>query len=145
MAIPNILSGRRFLVSRNVMAKASWQNVVLACILSSLFGCGTSPAPTVAELLMAADEKQFSEIFPKFAKQAEQGLPILVGEINRKLPPDATNEAKVTLAKHQASSAVAFLNLDQPAKVWRLLKYSPDLMLWSSMIYPFRARHFQTA
>ena len=145
MAIPNILSGRRFSVSRSVMAKASWRNVVLACILSSLFGCGTSPAPTVAELLMDADEKQFSEIFPKFAKQAEQGLPILVGEINRKLPPDATNEAKVTLAKHQASSAVAFLNLDQPAKVWRLLKYSPDLMLWSFMIDPFRARHFQTA
>ena len=145
MAIPNILSGRRFSVSRSVMAKASWRNVVLACILSSLFGCGTSPAPTVAELLMAANEKQFSEIFPKFAKQAEQGLPILVGEINRKLPPDATNEAKATLAKHQASAAVALLNLDQPAKVWRLLKYSPDLMLWSFMIDPFRARHFQTA
>ena len=104
-----------------------------------------APAPTVAELLMAANEKQFSEIFPKFAKQAEQGLPILVGEINRKLPPDATNEAKATLAKHQASAAVALLNLDQPAKVWRLLKYSPDLMLWSFMNYPLRARHFQTA
>ena len=132
--------------------KATWRTVVVTCVLSSLTGCGPSPTPKqdaaarkqveatdtppiLAALLMDADEKQFAEIFPKFEKQAEQGLPILISEVNLKLLlPDATNEAKEKLAKRQANAAVALLKLDQPAKVWSLLKHSPDPTLRSFVI-----------
>lgn len=132
--------------------KATWQIVMVACVLSSLVGCGPSAAqkqgaaartqveaagtpPILAELLMDADEQQFAEIFAKFEKQAEQGLPILISEINRKLlPGDATIAAKTKLAKRQANAAVALLKLDQPAKVWPLLKHSPDPTLRSFVI-----------
>ena len=42
----------------------------------------------LADLLMDADEKQFAVIYPKFKDHGEQGLPVLTGEIDRKLPPD---------------------------------------------------------
>ena len=42
----------------------------------------------LADLLMDADEKQFAVIYPKFKEQGEQGLPVLTGEIDKKLPPD---------------------------------------------------------
>ena len=41
----------------------------------------------LAELLMDADKKQFTVIYPKFKDRGEQGLPVLLGEIDRKLPP----------------------------------------------------------
>ena len=40
----------------------------------------------LADLLMDADEKQFAVIYPKFKEQGEQGLPLLIGEIDKKLP-----------------------------------------------------------
>ncbi len=43
----------------------------------------------LADLLMDADEKQFAVIYPKFKDHGEQGLPVLTGEIDKKLPPDA--------------------------------------------------------
>ena len=40
----------------------------------------------LADLLMDADEKQFAVIYPKFKDRGEQGLPLLTGEIDKKLP-----------------------------------------------------------
>ena len=40
--------------------------------------------------------------------------------------PDATEEAKEALAKRQANAAVALLKMNHAAKVWPLLKHSPD-------------------
>ena len=42
----------------------------------------------LADLLMDADEKQFAVIYPKFKEHGEQGLPVLTGEIDKKLPSD---------------------------------------------------------
>ncbi|HLN26421.1 MAG TPA: SUMF1/EgtB/PvdO family nonheme iron enzyme [Gemmataceae bacterium] len=89
----------------------------------------------LADLLMDADEKQFAVIYPKFKEQGERGLSVLTGEIDRKLPPDATDEVTEKLAKRQANAAVALLKMDQPEKVWPLLKHSPDPRVRSHLIH----------
>ncbi len=88
----------------------------------------------LADLLMDADEKQFAVLFAKFKEQGE-GLPVLYAEIDRKLPPDAKDEAKEKLAKRQANAAVALLKMNQPTKVWPLLKHSPDPRVRSYLIH----------
>ena len=91
----------------------------------------------LADLLMDADEKQFAVIYPKFADRGEQGLPVLTGEIDKKLPPDlpSSDESREKLAKRQANAAVALLRMKQPAKVWPLLKHSPDPRVRSYLIH----------
>jgi serine/threonine protein kinase len=83
----------------------------------------------LADLLMDADDKQFTQftvIYLKFKEHGERGSPWLSAEIDRKLPPDAADDAKEKLAKRQACAAVVLLKMNQAAKVWPLLKHSPD-------------------
>ncbi len=82
----------------------------------------------LADLLMDADEKQFAVIYPKLKDRAEHGLPLLTAVIDTKLPADlpSSDDKRETLAKRQANAAVALLRMNQPAKVWPLLKHSPD-------------------
>jgi eukaryotic-like serine/threonine-protein kinase len=91
----------------------------------------------LADLLMDADDKQFAAIYAKFKDQGDQGLPILIGEIDQKLPPElpSSDERRETLAKRQANAAVALLRMDRPEKVWPLLKHSPDPRLRSYLIH----------
>ena len=89
----------------------------------------------LADLLMAADEKQFAVIYPEFIEQGKAVLPVLIGETEKCLPGDAKDEAKEELAKRQANAAVALLKMDQPAKVWSLLKHSPDSRARSYLIH----------
>ena len=91
----------------------------------------------LADLLMDADEKQFAVIYPKFKEQGEQGLPLLTGEIDKKLPADmpSSDEKREKLAKRQANAAVALLRMNQPEKVWPLLKHSPDPRVRSYLIH----------
>jgi serine/threonine protein kinase/formylglycine-generating enzyme required for sulfatase activity len=93
--------------------------------------------PILADLLMDADEKQFAVIFPKYKEQGDMGLPLLIGEIDKTLPPDlpSSDDKRETLAKRQANAAVALLRLDQPANVWPLLKHSPDPRVRSYLIH----------
>ena len=86
---------------------------------------------------MDADDKQFAAIYPKFKDRSEQGLPLLTGEIDKKLPSDlpSSDEQRETLAKRQANAAVALLRMNQPEKVWPLLKHSPDPRLRSYLIH----------
>jgi serine/threonine protein kinase/formylglycine-generating enzyme required for sulfatase activity len=89
----------------------------------------------LADLLMDADEKQFAVIYPKLRDHGERGLPVLTGEVDRKLPPDANDDAKEELAKRQANAAVALLKMNQPAKAWPLLKHSSDPRARSYLIH----------
>jgi formylglycine-generating enzyme required for sulfatase activity len=91
----------------------------------------------LADLLLDADEKQFAVIYPKFKDQGEQGLPVLTGEIDKKFPSDlpSSDEKREKLAKRQANAAVALLRMNQPAKVWPLLKHSPDPRMRSYLIH----------
>jgi serine/threonine protein kinase/formylglycine-generating enzyme required for sulfatase activity len=91
----------------------------------------------LADLLMDADEKQFAVVYPKLKDRAEDGLPLLTAVIDTKLPADlpASNDKRETLAKRQANAAVALLRMNQPAKVWPLLKHSPDPRVRSYLIH----------
>ncbi len=89
----------------------------------------------LANLVMGADVKQFAVFFPKLQDCGEQGLRVLIGEIDRKLPSDTKDEAKEKLAKRQANAAVALLKMDRPEKTWPLLKHSPDPRLRSYLIH----------
>jgi eukaryotic-like serine/threonine-protein kinase len=52
---------------------------------------------------------------------------LLTGEIDQKLPSDlpSSDERREKLAKRQANAAVALLRLNQPGKVWPLLRRTP--------------------
>lgn len=89
----------------------------------------------LAELVMDADVQQFAVLFPKLKERGEQGLAVLTGEIDKKLPPDAKDEAKEKLAKRQANAAVALLKMNQPAKLWPLLQHHPDPRVRSYLIH----------
>jgi formylglycine-generating enzyme required for sulfatase activity len=89
----------------------------------------------LADLLMDADEKQFAVLYPKFQAHGDRGLGILTGEAGRKVPPEATEADKETLAKRQANAVVALLKMHWPAKVWPLLKHSPDPRARSYLIH----------
>src|SRR5262249_8717861 len=91
----------------------------------------------LADLLMDADEKQFAAIYPKLKDRAEHGLPLLTAVIDTKLPADfpSSDDRRETLAKRQANAAVALLRMNQPGKVWPLLKHSPDPRVRSYLIH----------
>src|SRR5262249_255576 len=91
----------------------------------------------LAKLLMDADDKQFAVIYAKFKEQGERGLPLLTGEINKKLPPDlpSSDEEREKRAKRPAKGAVALVRMNQPEKVRRVLKHSPDPRARSYLIH----------
>src|SRR5262249_48269813 len=89
----------------------------------------------LADQLLDADEKQFAVLYPKLKEQGAQGLSVLIDEVDRKLPGEATNDAKEKLAKRQANAAVALLRLNQPEKVWPLLKHRPDPRVRSYLLH----------
>ncbi len=89
----------------------------------------------LAELAMDADEKQFAVIYPKFQQQGERGWRVLAAEIDRQLPSDAHEDAREKSAKRQASAAAILLKMNQPEKVWPLLKHGPDPRVRSYLIH----------
>jgi hypothetical protein len=93
--------------------------------------------PTLADLLMDADDRQFTVIFAKLRDQVEKGLPILIGVIDTALPADlpSSDEQRETLAKRQANAAVALLRMNRPEKVWELLRHRPDPRVRSYLIH----------
>jgi serine/threonine protein kinase/formylglycine-generating enzyme required for sulfatase activity len=91
----------------------------------------------LADLLMDANEKQFSVIYPKLHERSEQGLPLLRDEMDKKLSPDlpSSDETRELVAKRQANAGVALLRMNQAEKVWPLLKHSPDPRVRSYLIH----------
>jgi serine/threonine protein kinase len=91
----------------------------------------------LANLLMDADAKPFAVLYPKLQEQGEQGLSVLVSEVTKKLPSDlpSSDPKREQLAKRQANAAVALLRMDQPAKVWPVLRHSPDPRVRSYLIH----------
>jgi serine/threonine protein kinase/formylglycine-generating enzyme required for sulfatase activity len=82
----------------------------------------------LANLLMDADEKQFAVIYPRFKDQSDQGLPALIGEIDKKLPSElpSSNRQREAVARRQANAAVALLRMGRPERVWPLLGRSKE-------------------
>jgi formylglycine-generating enzyme required for sulfatase activity len=93
----------------------------------------------LADLVMDGDDKQFTKLYPELQTLGERGLEVLQAEVDKKLPPDAKNDAKEKLAKRQANAAVALYRWNLPDKVWPLLKHSPDPRVRSYLIHRFSA------
>src|SRR5262249_23604273 len=97
-------------------------------LAANLLADYTVDSPRVlADLLADADEKQFAVIYPKVKERGEQGWPLLASEIDKKLPAGvpSSDEKREKLARRQANAAVALLKMNQPEKVWPLLKRTP--------------------
>jgi formylglycine-generating enzyme required for sulfatase activity len=95
-----------------------------------------SPASLlVTVVVVVADEMQFAVLYPIFKGHGDQGLILLLREVDKQLPPDAAEDAKEQLAKRRANAAVALLRMDRPAKVWPLLQHNPDPRVRSYLIH----------
>jgi eukaryotic-like serine/threonine-protein kinase len=92
----------------------------------------------LADLLMDADEKEFAVIYPKLKDRGEEGLALLLGEVAKKMPPEASDDLKEKLAKRQANAASALLKMNRVEKVWPLLRHSPDPRARSYLIHRLR-------
>jgi formylglycine-generating enzyme required for sulfatase activity/tRNA A-37 threonylcarbamoyl transferase component Bud32 len=89
----------------------------------------------LADLLTDADVKQFAVLYLRFKDQEDRGLRVLTGEVDRRVPEEATASDKERLAKRQANAAVALLRMGHAEKVWPLLKHSPDPTVRSYLIH----------
>jgi len=111
--------------------------VLVSFFVSVMFATAAafSQQRSLADQIMDADETRFAIIYSKLKEQAEQEVPVLVAEIERKLSEETNEDLKEKLAKRQANAGVALLKLNQPEKVWLLLKHSPDPRARSYLIH----------
>ena len=84
----------------------------------------------LANLLMDADEQQFVVLYRKVEGHGDRSVSELRAEIDKQAAV-----GKERLAKRQANAAVALLRMNQPEKVWPLLKHSPDPRVRSYLIH----------
>jgi formylglycine-generating enzyme required for sulfatase activity len=86
-------------------------------------------------LIISQDEMQFAANFPQFREFGEQGLPVLLNELDQTLPADVKDDARENLAKRQVNAAAALVKMNHPEKVWPLLKHGPDPRARSYLIH----------
>lgn len=89
----------------------------------------------LVEFLLDADERQFAVVFPKLRGCQQDAVELLAAEASKQLASALDENARELLAKRQANAAVALLKLNQPAKLWPLLRHSPDPRLRSQLIH----------
>jgi formylglycine-generating enzyme required for sulfatase activity len=88
----------------------------------------------LADLLMDAEPKAYSTLFPIAEKQSGKVISLFLKEITRS-PDEKTNEAdKDRLAERQARAAVALVRMGSPEEVWPLLRHSADPRLRSFIV-----------
>ena len=86
------------------------------------------------ELLLDADERQFTTLFLSVEKRSDQTVPILEAKLDKEPPPkkgegeptDLDDMAWDKFNKRQASAGVALIRLGRTERLRTLLKHSPD-------------------
>jgi serine/threonine protein kinase/formylglycine-generating enzyme required for sulfatase activity len=102
---------------------------------TSILADYTAAAPQLlAELLMDADEKQFSVLYPKLKEHGAAGLTMLRDELSKRRDLIVDAKEREKLARRQASAALAIWRLDGPASVSHLLAHSPDPTIRSYLV-----------
>jgi serine/threonine protein kinase/formylglycine-generating enzyme required for sulfatase activity len=98
----------------------------------------------LADILLDADDRQFPVIYSKFLEpgKRERGLAVLLGELDKKLPPELplSDPIREKLAKRQANAAATLLKMNLTEKVWPLLKHSSDPRARSYLIHRLSSR-----
>jgi serine/threonine protein kinase/formylglycine-generating enzyme required for sulfatase activity len=98
---------------------------------------GRDDPQLLARLLMIADPRAFTTLFPVASRQAENTLPLFRAELAVDSIPsetDPSEELKDQRAKRQAHAAIALLRLEQPEAVWPHLTHSADPRLRSFIV-----------
>ncbi|MCY2947863.1 MAG: SUMF1/EgtB/PvdO family nonheme iron enzyme, partial [Planctomycetota bacterium] len=91
----------------------------------------------LAELLMAADERQFASIFSALQACAGEALLTLKKTLAETTPAllPSSDPRREMLALRQANAAVALIRLGHADTVWPMLRHSPDSRVRSHMIH----------
>jgi serine/threonine protein kinase/formylglycine-generating enzyme required for sulfatase activity len=113
------------------------REVERALAMDVLIDYAADQPAVLADAVMNADARQFATLLPLLQARGEQGLPALVGEIDKKLPADvpSSDDRREKLAKRQANAAAALLKMNHPARAWGVLKHSADPRARSYLIH----------
>ena len=87
------------------------------------------------ELLVQADQRQFSPTFQTLSNHRDQAIELAELETSKRWEDDWTEEMKEQLARRQSNSAVLLYRMGRHSSVWPLLKHSPDPRLRSYLIH----------
>lgn len=95
-------------------------------------------------LLTGADEARFDNIFAAFRELGETGIEILKTELDQthfpvERPP--SDPLRESVANRTVNTALALLRMEQPDRIWPLLRHSPDPRIRSELIH--RIAHSQ--
>jgi len=88
----------------------------------------------LADLLMDADAKQFSLLYPKLTEHRASAIGILRNELAKRREPVAGTAERDELASRQANAAVAIWRLDGPVSVRQLLEHSRNPTIRSYLV-----------
>ena len=107
-----------------------------------LLDYANADAEQLVDLIVNADPEEFAVFFKGVASHREVAIPLLrnrVAGTHPKLPirrgSDPSEKEADTLARHQATAAVALLRLGLPEAVWPLLAFSPDPRVQTETIH----------
>lgn len=107
-------------------------------LTASLLARYTADRPAeMADAAANLDGRHLPLFFPAIQALSSEIAPRLEAEIDKTLPAElpSSDPRRETLAKRQANAAVILLRLDKPARVWPLLKHSPDPRVRSYLIH----------
>ncbi|MBM3982856.1 MAG: hypothetical protein FJ304_21815 [Planctomycetes bacterium] len=107
-------------------------------LTASLLARYTTDRPAeLSEVAMTADGRHLPQFTAAIDTNRGAVAPRLEAEIDKTLPADlpSSDPQREALAKRQASAAVILLRLNRQAKVWPLLKHSPDPRVRSYLIH----------
>jgi serine/threonine protein kinase/formylglycine-generating enzyme required for sulfatase activity len=80
---------------------------------------------TLLELIVEADDRQFTSLLPVLRRHPDDALALLCRELARQAEPAATEAARESLARRQGGAAAALARLGQTEQLWPLLKHGP--------------------
>ena len=89
----------------------------------------------VAELLLDADARQFSRLWPLVQKSPAVATQVWTQELRRQGMFDAPNPQELALFRRQAQAGVALLRLGQADEAWPLFRHRPPLDVRSFLIH----------
>ncbi len=91
----------------------------------------------LCDRLLTAEPAEFLVIRAALVPHRDELAAGMWRTLEEKPMPDAGEEAREALAQRQANAAVTLMKMNQPEKVWPLLKSSPDPRVRSYLIHSF--------
>lgn len=88
----------------------------------------------IANLILDADPRQFSILFPAVKEHSLTCTGIFNSEINKKTTMNVINLLRENEDKRKSNAAITLARLDQPEAVWPMLKHSPKPQTRSYLI-----------